>query len=109
MPNLQKCVLADPTHTLPMPDRDMRLFRPSGETVDVEDPFWASLIGDKSIRRASDAEQAAAAPDAADDADGDAGDGGDSGNDAEAAAEPPAKPRKAPRKGKGGDVPSTAD
>lgn len=50
MPRLTRCVLVDPDHKLPMPDRGMRLFRAGGETVDLEDPFWMGLVGDGSIR-----------------------------------------------------------
>lgn len=45
-----RCVLANPGHKLPMPDRGGRLFKPEGETVDVEDPFWMALLRDGSIR-----------------------------------------------------------
>jgi hypothetical protein len=42
--------LADPTHTLPMPGAK-RFFSqaPTGETVDMHDPFWMMLAADGSI------------------------------------------------------------
>jgi hypothetical protein len=44
--NLQRYVLADPSATLPMPDRGGRLFSSRGETIDVENPFWSARIAD---------------------------------------------------------------
>ena len=43
-------VLADPSHTLPMPDRGGRKFLAEGEIVDLHDPFYASLVADGSLR-----------------------------------------------------------
>jgi hypothetical protein len=44
--NLQRYVLADPSATLPMPDRGGRLFSSRGETIDIENPFWSARIAD---------------------------------------------------------------
>lgn len=40
--------LADLSHTVPMPDRGFRLFAQSeeGETIDVEHPFYRTMIAD---------------------------------------------------------------
>jgi hypothetical protein len=44
--NLQRYVLADLSATLPMPDRGGRLFSPRGETIDIENAFWAARLAD---------------------------------------------------------------
>ena len=56
-------VLSDTTHKLPMPDRGGRFFSQdlaAPETVDIFDPFYASLLADGSIRRACPVATAAA-------------------------------------------------
>lgn len=53
MPKLERCVLRDSAARIPMPDRGGRLFSPAGETVDVEDRFYATLIADRDIVFAS--------------------------------------------------------
>jgi hypothetical protein len=44
-------LLADPSHTLPMPDRGGRPFSKGGELVDGADPFWMARFADGSIIR----------------------------------------------------------
>lgn len=43
---LKRYVLADPQAKLPMPDRGGRLYSDDGETIDVENPYWAARIAD---------------------------------------------------------------
>lgn len=49
MPKLERYVLRDPDARIPMFDRGGRLFSAAGETVDVEDRFYATLIADRDI------------------------------------------------------------
>ena len=44
-----EAVLADPTHKLPLPDRNGRLFLAEGEVVDRENAFYAQLFADGSL------------------------------------------------------------
>lgn len=44
-----EAVLADPTHKLPLPDRNGRLFLAEGEVVDRQDAFYAQLFADGSL------------------------------------------------------------
>ena len=66
MSRLDLYVLRDPAARIPMPDRGGRLFSPAGETVGVEDRFYAPLIVDRDIvpasRGAPDAPHPAAEP-----------------------------------------------
>lgn len=55
MPDLDRsrfveAVPADPSHKIPMPDRGGRFMIDEGETVDLYDPFYASLFGDGSLK-----------------------------------------------------------
>jgi hypothetical protein len=52
-------VLGNPEHRLPMPGTNM-FFPPEGRRVDAHDPFWASLIADRSLVRSPPAEPPAA-------------------------------------------------
>lgn len=48
---IEKVELVDASHQLPMPDRGGRLFDAGrGERVDVEAPFWHSLLVQGAIR-----------------------------------------------------------
>jgi hypothetical protein len=47
--NLKRCVLADLTARLPMPDRGLRIFSTDGETVDIDRPFWRNRLDDGEI------------------------------------------------------------
>lgn len=51
MAKLKQYRLADPAALVPMPDRGGRLFSQGdeGETVNVEDSFYAALIADRDI------------------------------------------------------------
>lgn len=47
--NLKRYVLANPEARLPMPDRGGRLFRATGETIDIDSAFWAARIRDAEL------------------------------------------------------------
>ncbi len=64
---LKRYRLADPTWTVPMPDRGGRLFsqEPQGETVNTEDPFYMGLIADRDLVEVGDNQLAASSQPAA--------------------------------------------
>lgn len=55
--------LAVSGQTMPMPDRDNRLFSADGESIDADSPFWLACLADGSVVEAAPAKPAAT-PDA---------------------------------------------